>query len=524
MPGHSTDLICLSRSDFFETHEELRHRKNTNSEGLDEEELGLVGKSSVSKGVFNVLCALIGGGVLGLSHALKQSGWYGLIMLIIMGGMATYTAILIGRCVSYDYRIKSYADIGLIAFQRPGKISVFVMQFASCLGCSIIYLILIGENMASMLSRFPDAATILLNQKFWSSMAILLVLPLCYMKNLETFAFMAFIGMLLSVIAVICIIIAIAMLNNEALSYHHYGGVGFGTFLSGFATMAFSYAAHPVFPDIQRVMKYPERFNRVSYISFGICISLYVLSATLGYYTFGEHTLPNVLLNFDNSVPLASSMPALIAKICITFHVLFGYVVYLNPIFFVLERRVGLAQMESKLNRKPPLTMILSSESSIVLGDTNSMQLTSEALEEKIKTPLQAVSYNDLQDSSLPQMADVSPSKSEKPPSRLNRFYKKFSFRVLRIVLRTLVVAFTLAIAIVLPFFGDLMDFIGGSTLSATFLILPCLFHLKLFWKTLSIWEIVLNIGIVLFGLFAGSVACVFAVINMVHKIPSWHF
>jgi amino acid permease len=493
MPNHSTDLICLSRSDFFETHEESQISKLTPEGLLTEEELGLIGKSSVSKSIFNVLCALVGGGVLGLSYALRLSGWYGLIMLVMMGFMAMYTAILIGRCISYDATMKSYADIGMKAFHKPGKIVVFVMQVLSCLGCAIIYLIIAGENMKSMMSAIPNTAAILSNQKFWSAIAIVVVLPLCYMKSLETFAFMALIGMLLSVIAIVCIIAAIATVNPADVN-HNYGNVTFSSFLSGFAIMAFSYAAHPVFPDVQRVMKHPEHFGRVSYISFGTCIVLYILTATLGYYTFGEKTNSSILLNFNNSIP------ALIAKICITSHVLFGYVVYLHPIFFAIERHIGAARKNKE----------------------KSKELSSSTILSTIEPPL----YNDLD--AITEVNNITVTEiaiGNKPPSiKPAKVSRKLGFPALRILLRTLVVAFSLAVAVLLPFFSDLMGFIGGSTLSATFLILPCLFHLKLYWPKIPLWEKVLNFAIVVFGVFAGAVACVTAVINIIKKIPYWSF
>jgi len=69
---------------------------------------------------------------------------------------------------------------------------------------------------------------------------------------------------------------------------------------------------------------------------------------------------------------------------------------------------------------------------------------------------------------------------------------------------RTLLLAIQTGIAIGVPFFGDVMAFIGASCVSATVFVLPCIMYLKFYWNMISVLEIIW-IFIILLGATLGS-------------------
>ena len=58
-------------------------------------------KSSSLGAAFNILCTVVGTGLLQLPHGIAQSGWVGVPLLILMSFMACYTAYVIVKCFDY---------------------------------------------------------------------------------------------------------------------------------------------------------------------------------------------------------------------------------------------------------------------------------------------------------------------------------------------------------------------------------------------------------------------------------------
>ena len=54
--------------------------------------------------------------------------------------------------------------------------------------------------------------------------------------------------------------------------------------------------------------------------------------------------------------------------------------------------------------------------------------------------------------------------------------------------------------------------------ISSSFL-LPCILHLKMRWPTLSKWDVLVDIGIILFGIVAGLSGFVFSLKSLVNAV-----
>ncbi|XP_047140065.1 vesicular inhibitory amino acid transporter [Hydra vulgaris] len=90
-------------------------------------------------------------------------------------------------------------------------------------------------------------------------------------------------------------------------------------------------------------------------------------------------------------------------------------------------------------------------------------------------------------------------------------------------VTRLVAVALSVAIAIVMPYFGVLLS-IRGSVLG-TFLmfVFPCYFHLKLKWKNLAKWRRCSEILLMFSGTFVGVVGFYSAIVHIVSSVSSGH-
>ena len=76
---------------------------------------------------------------------------------------------------------------------------------------------------------------------------------------------------------------------------------------------------------------------------------------------------------------------------------------------------------------------------------------------------------------------------------------------------RTLLVAFALFIALVVPHFGLLMGFVGSFTGTCLSFGFPCIAHLKLRWNYLRWYHITVEILLIVFGVLAGGLGFVYS-------------
>jgi proton-coupled amino acid transporter len=71
---------------------------------------------------------------------------------------------------------------------------------------------------------------------------------------------------------------------------------------------------------------------------------------------------------------------------------------------------------------------------------------------------------------------------------------------VLLALWRILLIAVTGLVAYFLPFFGLISGLIGALGSTALAFILPAIFHVKIFYREISVWIIIKDILIVIFG------------------------
>ena len=91
------------------------------------------------------------------------------------------------------------------------------------------------------------------------------------------------------------------------------------------------------------------------------------------------------------------------------------------------------------------------------------------------------------------------------------------------LVTRPLAIGFALFVACMVPFFGLIMGVVGSFTGSCLCFIFPCLFHIKLRRNTMSRWEFVVDVLIIVFGVIAGLTGLVFSMKSLVLAFAKHH-
>ncbi|CAG8620151.1 21178_t:CDS:2 [Gigaspora margarita] len=96
-------------------------------------------------------------------------------------------------------------------------------------------------------------------------------------------------------------------------------------------------------------------------------------------------------------------------------------------------------------------------------------------------------------------------------------FYSPLGELALRALFRTGLIVLCTGIAVIVPFFGDFMSFLGALSTCACVFVLPVVFYLKLFgWKSMSIWSLLWNLFVVVIGVIACVIGSTDAILALV--------
>ncbi|XP_057778097.1 amino acid transporter AVT1E-like isoform X3 [Salvia miltiorrhiza] len=252
---------------------------------------------SYAQSLLNATNALCGIGILSTPYALKEGGWFGLLLLFMFGIIACYTGILLKRCLESSSQLQTYPDIGQAAFGLGGRICIAVILYIELYSSCVEFLIMMSDNLSA---TFPNAqvhiAGIHLDSyQICAIVATLVILPTVWLRNLSLLSYVSIGGVVTLALVVLCLlwvgVVSDIGFNpsGKALNFTHLP-ITIGIY-------SFCYGGHSVFPNIYSSMENPSQFPSVLAISFAISGSLYAGVAVLGYLMFGEATNPQFTLN-----------------------------------------------------------------------------------------------------------------------------------------------------------------------------------------------------------------------------------
>ncbi|XP_023512552.1 amino acid transporter AVT1I-like [Cucurbita pepo subsp. pepo] len=245
----------------------------------------------------NGINALSGVGILSIPFALSQGGWLSLILLSLVAAVCWYTGLLLKRCMDANPSVRTYPDIGWLAFGFKGKIMVSVFVYMELYLVAVEFLILEGDNLQKLFpsSGFKFGSVSVEGKQMYMVLAAVLILPTTCLKSLGLLAYVSFGGVLASVVLVLCVAWVGAVdgvgfnQRDELLKLQ-----GLPTTLSLFL---FCYCGHAVFPMLCNSMNNKTQFPKVLMVCFVASTMSYGSMAILGYLMYGENIKSQVTLN-----------------------------------------------------------------------------------------------------------------------------------------------------------------------------------------------------------------------------------
>ena len=114
--------------------------------------------------------------------------------------------------------------------------------------------------------------------------------------------------------------------------------------LVAFGTILFSFGGASTFPTIQTDMRKASRFPLSVFWAYIGVISMYLPVSVLGFLAYGKDISPNILDSVGHNDHNTSSITLDIVLALITVHLLFSFVIVLNPVSQQFEELLSIPQ------------------------------------------------------------------------------------------------------------------------------------------------------------------------------------
>jgi len=432
--------------------------------------LKLSNGSSISECTFNFTNSIVGAGALGVGSAFAASG--GLISIISLLSVALLAKISLDLIISLTISMGggniSYEELGNISYGVSGRVAVLLCKALYSFGCLVAYIIVIKDNFGAGLGHIAYGDNFFVEDnddiETWvqsflredkvvvSLLSILLILPLCFHRDIAPLAKFSALGML-SIVVITFIVIHLYMINPVDKStgndiVERWFEVRSG-YMQSLGTFVFSFVCHNTvnlaYESLDAPVQNITGWKQVSLFSILISTSISLTLGLFVYMTFWEETGSDIFDQYPPSLSIDTAKILLCVNMVLTF-----------PLPFFTCREM-LIVIFSDLN------CFFSSEANTVGINLSADQESNypESLEDS------ALSTNiELKDTMLKKWTIPGEDRQLILPCH---------------VLCTIGLWGTITfLAVIAPSLGDVLDLVGCATGTPIAFILPAVFSLKL--------------------------------------------
>ncbi|KAG0003365.1 hypothetical protein BGZ80_002916 [Entomortierella chlamydospora] len=303
------------------------------SEGMDLRGERPNGVSSF-KAMASLVCVIAGTGTLGMPHAVSETGWLGIILIVLALFMSTTTGIMLIKClyINSDHRRHSYEDIARESCGLVGYYLAIVTVAINLFGCAVLYVILASSLIQEMAQEYSHTTITLYIYVIICTGFVLLCLVST--KSMKEVAILSIIGASATIGVVIIVIGDSAHMRIthavETLGVNH-KVIHWANIPSSLATIAFAYSGNVVYPHVEHTMRYPKQWPKVVWSALTLCCFLYVSVAVAGYTVFGDTTKSPILGNIPEGAW------SIISNTLMVIHVLLAAPIMLTSLSIMVE-------------------------------------------------------------------------------------------------------------------------------------------------------------------------------------------
>ncbi|VVB05849.1 unnamed protein product [Arabis nemorensis] len=272
------------------------------------------GSSSTSGVVFNVSTSIIGAGIMSMPAAFKVLGVIPALLIITI--IAWLSTISVGFLMKSTLAGESttYAGVMKESFGKTGSVAVQIATMVATFGCMVIFSIIIGDVLSGNENEHYGVLQEWFGSQWWNTriFALLFVygfvlLPLVLCRRVERLAYSSAASFLLAVLfVVISSVLAISALvkgqtKNPRLFPELNNGGSFWNLFTASPVIVTAFTFHFNVHPIGFELKDPLQVIPATKISVILCAVIYFATGLFGYLLFGDATMSDILVNFDQS-------------------------------------------------------------------------------------------------------------------------------------------------------------------------------------------------------------------------------
>lgn len=282
--------------------------------------------STVRSGVITLLHTACGAGILAMPYGFKPFGLIPGLAMISFCALCSLVGLLLQAKVARYVPGRSASFFSLTQIINPNLSIIFDVAIAiKCFGVGVSYMIVVGDLMPQIASVFSDHE-LLLNRNFHITLIMLfIVAPLCFLKKLSSLRYASLVA--LSSVAYLCVLIMVHFAwpsqDIEDLKGHVSLGLpdGHTNPLTTLPIFVFAYTCHHnMFSVINEQADDTFRnVKRVAIYAMSLALALYVLVGGLGYLTFGDHIIGNIIKLYPQSISTTVGRIAIVLLVMLAF-------------------------------------------------------------------------------------------------------------------------------------------------------------------------------------------------------------
>ncbi|KAJ8938138.1 hypothetical protein NQ318_006998 [Aromia moschata] len=217
---------------------------------------------------------MAGSGLLALPKAIVNTGYIGIVLLVLFSINAAYGGVKLGNCWNIveqrypQHRSETrnpYAIIALKSVGRYGSIAVSHCIRFTLFGSGTVYLLLVSQIIQSLLDTMT--VTSITSCTYFLIVACCIIPPM-WLGSPKEFSFVGLGAILSTIVACILYFVQIVIdgKSNDSPVRHHIHG--FHDFCLSFGTLMFAFGGASTFPTIQNDMKNKKEFSSSVILAF----------------------------------------------------------------------------------------------------------------------------------------------------------------------------------------------------------------------------------------------------------------
>ncbi|KAL1206114.1 putative amino acid permease 7 [Cardamine amara subsp. amara] len=311
--------------------------------------------------VTHIITGVIGAGVLSLAWATAELGWIaGPATLIVFAGVTLLSVFLLSDCYRFPdpdngpLRLNSYSQAVKLHLGKKNEIVCGIVVYIALIGTGIAYTIVTATCIRAIMKSncyhrgghkakcsFGD------NNNYFM---LLFGLVQIFMSQIPNFHNMIWLSLVAAIMSFTYSFIGIGLSLAQIIEKQKVEGSIRGSpaenrgakvwlVFQAIGNIAFSYPFSIILLEIQDTLKSPpaekQTMKKASMVAVSITTLFFLCCGCLGYAAFGDLTPGNLLTGFGFYEPF---WLVDFANACIVVHLVGGYQVYSQPIFAAMER------------------------------------------------------------------------------------------------------------------------------------------------------------------------------------------